>query len=458
MSLEEYFKSDTYKAIDKLRKILSESVIDWDRFDRALDGLPDKNTTCEGDTILSELYHYCPDGIVLVEITKRFLAKGFNVRANGGLNGSQCLHNLCWATYDRYILDAAKLLLDAGARSDLPLDMEGNDAEDIGVKSSISWRLGDWVTGEYAVANIFEAYWAIIEAFEAGRNYHSICGFEDCIGEPFVRADFIPMREGTSVYSRDLLTFFDGQLVLWFGSKPLVVSKYIDFVVNPLVAEENRNTLISINGFFEPLLNAKLLEFRFIDQCTAQLLFDNGMCLLFSSTDYRDKDNRRGFFEIRHYAETVSIQNRQIHRVMLTPGVVYSDTCRNYQEHSVALLCDDEAFLVCTFPVGYCESHQIRIVECSPQFVSEYKRSVALPTMTLEKVFFHNRKPAGIRLHCGVRYFYIFVDQFRDLQMKLGFEKNTEYEELLHGWESQKLNFRYDPPAAFFNGNETGVR
>ena len=33
--------------------------------------------------------------------------------------------------------------------------------------------------------------------------------------------------------------------------------------------------------------------------------------------------------------------------------------------------------------------------------------------------------------------------------MKLGFEKNTEYEELLHGWESQKLNFRYDPPAAF---------
>lgn len=446
MSLEEYFKSDMYKAVDKLRRLLSKPVIDWDRFDRALNGLPDINTTCEEDTILSELYHDCPDGIVLVEITKRFLAKGYDVRANVGLNGSKCLHNLCWATFDRYILDAAKLLLDAGARTDLPLDRENNDETDTGVKSSISWRLGDWVMGEYAVVNIFEAYWAIVEAVEAGKDYHLICGFEDCIGESFVRADFVPAREGASVSRRDRLTFFDGQLVLWFGQKPLVVSKYIDFVVNPNVPGENRNTIASISGFFEPLLNAKLLEFQFVDQCTAQLLFDNGMCLLFSSTDYRDKDNRRGFFEIRRHAETVSILNKQIRKVMLTTGRVYSDTCRNYSEPSAVLLCDDEALLLCVHPTGYSKSHALHILECSQAFVSDYRRHLVLPDLTPAEIISYGGKTVGIRMNCGSRYFYIFVDESRELQMKLGFEEITEYEELLHGRESQKLNFRYDPP------------
>ena len=74
MSFEDYLKSDMRKAVDKLEKIISKSVIDWDLFDHTLTGLPDINTRHEEDTILSELYHYCPDGTVLIEITKRFLA------------------------------------------------------------------------------------------------------------------------------------------------------------------------------------------------------------------------------------------------------------------------------------------------------------------------------------------------------------------------------------------------
>ncbi len=446
MSLDEYFKSDMYKAVDRLREILSESAIDWDRFDRALAGVPDVNTACGGDTILSELYRYCPDGTVLVAITKRFLASGYDVRANDGLNGSQCLHELCWATYDRYILEAAKLLLDAGARTDLPLNMEKNDEDNTGVKSSISWRLGDWVMGEYAVANIFEAYWAVIEAFEAGKDYHSIHGFEDCIGEPLIRADFIPAREGASVSRRDRLTFFDGQIVLWFGRKPLVVSKYIDFVVNPIIVGENKESLACVDAAFESVLNAKLREFLFVDQSTAKLLFDNGMGLLFSSTDYRDKENRRGFFEIRRHAETISILNKQIRRVLLASGVVYSDTCRNYREHSVVLLCDDEAYLLFAYPAGYSKSHEICILECSRPFVSDYGRSLVLPNLIPAEIFSHEGKTVGFRMNCGSRYFYIFVDEFRELQMKLGFEEITAYEDLQHGWESKKLNFRYELP------------
>ena len=81
-----------------------------------------------------------------------------------------------------------------------------------------------------------------------------------------------------------------------------------------------------------------------------------------------------------------------------------------------------------------------------------------MPDLTPAETISHEGKTVGIRMNCGSRYFYIFVDESRELQLKLGIKEITEYEELLLGWESQKLNFRYDPPAAFFNGNETGVR
>lgn len=182
MSIEEYFNSEMYRAKDELSSIITEDTIDWVRFDRVLSSLPNINAIYDRDTILSELYHECPDGKVLVDITKRFLAKGYDVNANEGLNGSQCLHNLSWATFDKYILDAAKLLLEAGARTDIPLDADSDESEGKGIKASISWRLGgDWVEGDYTIANIFEAYWEIVEAFEAGKDYHLICGFEDCM-------------------------------------------------------------------------------------------------------------------------------------------------------------------------------------------------------------------------------------------------------------------------------------
>ena len=66
MSFEEYKKSPVYKATNILGRILNKKNIDWDLFDRELSKLPDINVIYEEDTILSELYHECPDGTILV--------------------------------------------------------------------------------------------------------------------------------------------------------------------------------------------------------------------------------------------------------------------------------------------------------------------------------------------------------------------------------------------------------
>lgn len=444
MSMEEYFNSDMYKAKDNLCEIISQDRIDWDRFDFALHAIPDIISVCDGHTILSELYHDCPNGSVLVEITKRFLSAGYDIVAHNGLNGSQCLHNLCWATFDKEILAAAKFLLAAGARTDLPLDMdEENIKNDGGVKGSISWRLsGDRIEGYYTVANIFEAYRAIIEAFEAGKDYQSICGFEDCIGEYLTRVELIPADENISPVEYGPLSLYRGRIVFWFGSKPLVLTSYVSFLINPLVVEEHRNKAFCVDEFFSPLLNARLNQFVFIDQRTTQLLFDNGMYLLVSCSDHWDYDQRVGFFEIRTASEATTILDKKVLGVALLSGTVYSDRCDKFEENSVVLICKSEAFLLHAYPEGYSKDHEIRLVECSQEFASEYTRKVVLPELIPESTFSHNGKLVGMRLRCGTEFFYIFVTENNKLILKLDAKRITSHEDLQHDQRSEILEFR----------------
>lgn len=442
MSFEEYKKSPVYKATNILGRILNKKNIDWDLFDQELSKLPDINVIYEEDTILSELYHECPDGTVLVEITKRFLAAGYDVAANDGQNGAMCLHNLCWATYDKYILDAAKLLLAAGADTKLSVN---DDAEELsGVKGSISWRLsGDWVEGAYTVANTFEAYWQLVEAHEEGKDYQSICTFEDCIGQPLLGAEIISSK---SVICKPPLTAFDGHLVLWFGDKPLVISKYIDFVVNPVYAMDNKPKTAPADQYLQPLLYAKLSRFVFVDQCTAQLQFDNGMYLLLSSSDYRNKEIRYGFFEICKDTQ-IDLNGEEIDSIVLTPGKTYSDSCDRFSEHSVSLICGDKAFLLHRYPEGYSKSFEIHIIKCSLPFVADYKRKIVLSDLKFEKAFLHQHKLSGMRIACGTKYFYLFADQYDELHLKLTEEKITSWQTLTSNRTSEKLMFQVEPPS-----------
>lgn len=440
MSFDEYQKSPIYKATNILGKILEKKSIDWELFDRELGKIPDINAIYEEDTILSELYHECPNGTILVEITKRFLENGYDVAANGGLNGALCLSNLCWATYDKYILDAAKLLLAASANTKLPID--DNDGESSGVKGSISWRLGgDWVNGDYTVANIFEAYWELVEAYEAGRDYKSICTFEDCIGQPLLSAEIISSK---SIISKPPLTAFDGHLVLWFGDKPLVISKYIDFVVNPVYAMDNKPKAAPANQYLQPFLNAKLSQFVFVDQCTAQLQFDNGMYLLLSSSDYRNKESRYGFFEICKDTP-VDLNGEEIDSIALTPGKTYSDSSDRFSEHSLALICDDKAFLLHRYPEGYSKHFEIHIIKCSRQFVADYKRKLVLSDLKCEKLFLRHYKLSGIRIACGTKYFYLFADERDELHLKLTEDKISSWQTLSGDRTSEKLMFQVAP-------------
>lgn len=437
MSYEEDMKIPVYKAWDTLWKIINQKTVDWNLFDLELKKIPDINVIHDEDTILSELYHGCPSGTILVEITKRFLDNGYDVAANEGLNGAACLNNLCWATFDKYILDAAKLLLAAGADTKISIDEDVDGYS--GIKGSISWRLGgDWVYGSYTVANIFEAFWQLVEAFDEGKDYRSICAFEDCIGEPLRRAEFIASEP---LVQDGAVTMFDGYLVLWFGEKPLVVSKYIDFVINPILVKENVPKTVAGDLYLKPLLNARLTRFIFIDQCTAQLQFDNGMHLLLSNTDYRNREHRRGLFEICGNDDAPDLRVQKIDDIFLEPGRVYSDTSTQFSEQSVALACGEKAFLLHKYPEDYGNDYEIRVIKCSIQFIQHYDRKLVLPNVKYQKSFFHQKKQAGIRFSCGPYYFYLIAGGSNALHMKLSEEKITSWKAL--STDSSSIEFKF---------------
>ena len=60
---------------------------------------------------MSDFMYDFSRGDRLLKFVRLFLENGFDVNGNNGRNGALCLHELCWSTYDEYILQIAEVLL-----------------------------------------------------------------------------------------------------------------------------------------------------------------------------------------------------------------------------------------------------------------------------------------------------------------------------------------------------------
>lgn len=168
-------------SVSKLSAITDQTPIDWDAFDSVLKGLEDINAYDEYDeeTILSEFImdgEFYKRGFILADVVRHFLACGYDVSANDGLNGGLALHSLCWSSYDHYVLEAAKVLMNAGAPVKYRTSGDDPNEEPECLLGSISWKIsGAWmVDKDYAWANILEAYYAMTEANIAGKDYNAM--------------------------------------------------------------------------------------------------------------------------------------------------------------------------------------------------------------------------------------------------------------------------------------------
>ena len=259
-------------VFDFLYAAVCREPVDWPQIDALLDA-PDSGINDPYDeehSLLAALLEALtlPFRSAMPELVRRFLMHGFDVHAHDGFNGGTCLHALCRSSYNRYILPAAELLLDAGAdpRFSLPDD---DDAD--GVPGSIDWKSGSWISGNMRAGNLLSAYYDMVGAALDGEDYHGIRDISDCFGKTLRRADSFPAGEP------DQRVF-----VLWLDGLPVCINEYAEAFVSPV---GSRNLYASCAGktVFAELSGRVLTDSFFADQSTLKMCFSGGAMLTIRS-------------------------------------------------------------------------------------------------------------------------------------------------------------------------------
>lgn len=191
-------------------------------------------------------------GPAMCEVIRFFLAHGFDVTKRDGCFGAQCLSALSLSSFDRYMIEATKLLLDAGAvnRTVSPdsTDIYDTPRSSIGCEGSFQ----GCVQHDFARSDIYEAVYQVYLAAEDGRPYHGIDSFELAVGKRVQRvlaecrdgqSTFFPLElpgfRKNNCYRETLYFVYDGGM--------LITTQYADFWTDTVLPDVE---LTDVSGYF----------------------------------------------------------------------------------------------------------------------------------------------------------------------------------------------------------------
>lgn len=135
-------------------------------------------------------------GPAMCSIIRFFLDHGFDVTKQDGCFGAQCLSALTLSTFDRAMIKATKILLDAGARNRPVMPVSGDDGCTPWDNMALEADILEICNHDDATASIFEAVCRIYQAVENGQPYGGIDSWEAAVGRTILRvlADRHPER------------------------------------------------------------------------------------------------------------------------------------------------------------------------------------------------------------------------------------------------------------------------
>ena len=274
-----------YKDLIKsIRNTIYKYKIDWDICESYVKKLsPVINEQLDDECILSDFMYDFSRGDRLLKFVRLFLENGFDVNGNNGRNGALCLHELCWSTYDEYILQIAEVLLDKGADSTLPYDE--NEESKAGVLNTIAAKMSYWTIGSCETANLFTAYYKMIERQQQNKVYHGIRAFREAVGLKITKVEKIAIDE-------DLFedNMFEG-LIFWSGNTPIVVFKQPELYIYPQVLEETKKR-VDVSDEFAQILGSKIKGLQYTCAHSARLNFDNGKTVMLCNNYLMDGKNK----------------------------------------------------------------------------------------------------------------------------------------------------------------------
>ena len=412
-----------YDAVVKLTAIVDRDPIDWALFDEALLGLDDINIIDEEDeeTILSEFVMGGPffeRGDLLLVAIQHFLSCGYDVLANDGRNGGLALSSLCWSSYDRHILDAAKMLMNAGAPVIYKSVDDGPGEEMGGLLDSIEWKIpGAWmVDKDYLWANVLEAYYSMAKAHVAKKDYNSVRCYYDCIGCT-VTAVSASKGDSNQLHQDRSIRKFADSLIMWFDDKPLIINPYIEFVVDPVYVDDNKETFTDVSPVFSDLIGTTLVDVRYLDSTICYFEFSNGVRIIFASRDIGDR-KRIGTFEIRPFEEEKRVEDLSIDLICGDGGFRYGSTVTDYDETALTFFCGSEAYVLHAIP-GSKDKYQMKLCHCAKELLIEYTRQYPVHKPALVSCFYENNELTAMKFDYDVGHLYFKTTEHYAIQVQL---------------------------------------
>lgn len=260
-------------------------------------------------------------GESMCQIIRFFLSKGFDVNKFDGCYGAQALSALVLSTFDRYILEATKILFDAGARNcsvcyDERCDDEMTPWDFIGEEGSFQ----DSCECDHSLGNIYEAVYQMYLAVDEGRPYHGIDVYESSVGKKILKVLAEGHDDNPTFYPMDLPNFkknncYKDTLYFVYDDGVLITTQYSDFWVDTEVSVDN---LKDVSEYFPGIVGETIKQFKFdhksvVNEATRHgqpittIEMESGNSVTFSiNFGEVNEDERAAFFEINKGSRTIT--------------------------------------------------------------------------------------------------------------------------------------------------------
>lgn len=249
-------------------------------------------------------------GQSMCDIIRFFLDNGFNVTKNEGCFGAQCLYALTLSTFDKYMIEATKILFGAGAVN-RTVSLNPNESATpwnfIGTEGSFQGTC----EGNHALANIFEAVYQIYLALDEGRPYQGIDSYEISVGKRIIKvlaennggkSGFYPIN--TDGFKKD--NCYTDNLYFVYDGGALVTTQYADFWTDTVIPDKE---IIDVSERFKEIIGETIKSFAFDHRSiikgtteygqpitTIETVSGNKVCFSINFGEVKD-DNRAAYFE-----------------------------------------------------------------------------------------------------------------------------------------------------------------
>lgn len=251
-------------------------------------------------------------GPSMCAIIRFFLDHGFDVSKCDGCFGAQCLWALTLSTFDRYMIEATKLLLDAGAKnrtiSPTSTDRDTTPWDFIALESNYQ----NTCEANHSTANIFEAVYQIYQALEDGIPYGGIDSYEMAIGKKITKVLAESDGRSPTIFAMDRPEFkqdkcYTKTLYFVYDGGVLISTRYADFRTDTVLPSVS---LTDVSEHFDGIVGHTVKGFSFdhrtvtkgsmnYGQPITTIEMDNGRKVRFSINfgEVKKKD-RAAFYEL----------------------------------------------------------------------------------------------------------------------------------------------------------------